>query len=112
MNSAQAPALPGIGAPARRDDHRRQHSLRWLLEHRAQIMTSIAAAAMASGGLLHLLGEGAAGQMVWRATVALLAAELTVEVGRTVLVEHSLGVDTIALVAMVGSLALNQALAG
>ena len=46
--------------------------------------------------------------MVWRATVAVLAAELAVEVGRTVVVEHSLGVDTIALVAMVGSLALDR----
>ena len=44
--------------------------------------------------------------------VALLAAELAVEVGRTVVVEHSLGVDTIALVAMVGALALGQELAG
>jgi hypothetical protein len=29
--------------------------------------------------------------MVWGAAVALLAAELAVEVGRTVVVEHSLG---------------------
>jgi hypothetical protein len=49
---------------------------------------------------------------VWRATVTLLAAELTVEVGRTIVVEHSLGVDTIALVAMVVALALGQELAG
>ena len=58
------------------------------------------------------MGEAATAQSVWRATVALLAAELAVEVGRTVVVEHSLGVDTIALVAMVGSLALSQELAG
>ena len=32
--------------------------------------------------------------------------------GRTVVVEHSLGVDTIALVAMVGALALGEELAG
>ena len=43
---------------------------------------------------------------MWRAAVAVLAAELAVEVGRSVIVEHSLGVDTIALVAMVGALAL------
>ena len=42
----------------------------------------------------------------------MLAAELTIEVGRTIVVEHSLGVDTIALVAMIGALALNQELAG
>jgi heavy metal translocating P-type ATPase len=83
-----------------------------LLEHRAQILASIAIAALVVGGLLYAVGEGDVGQMVWRATVALLAAELTLEVGRTVIVEHSLGVDTIALVAMVGSLALGQELAG
>jgi cation transport ATPase len=33
-------------------------------------------------------------------------------VARTIVVEHSLGVDTIALVAMVGALALDQELAG
>jgi heavy metal translocating P-type ATPase len=62
--------------------------------------------------MLYAVSAGAAAETVWRATVALLAAVLAVEVGRTVVVEHSLGVDTIALVAMVGSLALNQELAG
>ena len=61
---------------------------------------------------LYLVGEGAAGQAVWGVAVAVLAAELTVEVVRTVVVEHSLGVDTIALVAMVGALALGEELAG
>ena len=84
----------------------------WLVEHRAQILASIAVAALLAGGGLYAVGEGATGQLVWRATVVLLAAELAGEVGRTVVVEHSLGVDTIALVAMVGSLLLNQELAG
>jgi hypothetical protein len=44
--------------------------------------------------------------------VALLAAELSFEVARTVIVDRHLGVDTIALVAMVGALALNEELAG
>ena len=64
------------------------------------------------GGLLHLAGAGPAGDQVWRAAVALLAAELAVEVGRTVVIDHHMGVDTIALVAMVGSLVLGQELAG
>ncbi len=84
----------------------------WLVEHRAQILAAIAAASIVAGALLYLAGEGAAGQAVWGATVALLATELTFEVGRTVVVERSLGVDTIALVAMLGSLALGQELAG
>ena len=57
-------------------------------------------------------GAGDAGHQVWRAAVALLAAELAFEVGRTVVVDHHLGVDTIALVAMVGALALDEELAG
>ena len=83
-----------------------------MLEHRAQLMASFAVTALAAGGLLYLIGEDSAGQAVWATAVALLAAELCFEVARTVFVEHSLGVDTIALVAMVGSLALGQELAG
>jgi P-type E1-E2 ATPase len=83
-----------------------------MVEHRAQVLAAIAVASLVVGGLLYAVGEGSSGRMVWRATVALMAAELAVEVGRTVLVDHSLGVDTIALVAMVGSLALGQELAG
>jgi heavy metal translocating P-type ATPase len=89
-----------------------REAIRWLVERRAQIMAAIALLAIATGGLLYAIGEGAAGQAVWRVAVALLATELAVEVGRTVLVEHTLGVDTVALVAMVGALALGQELAG
>lgn len=110
MNSAHAEVTSR--RPEKTQDDRRWQNAAWLLEHRAQILAPIAVGAIAGGGLLYLLGEGAAGQMVWRAAVALLALELTFEVARTVVVERSLGVDTIALVAMVGSLALNQELAG
>ena len=44
--------------------------------------------------------------------MALLAGELSFEVARTVIVDRHLGVDTIALVAMVGALALDEELAG
>jgi heavy metal translocating P-type ATPase len=83
-----------------------------LIEDRARILAVVAMVAIAVGGLLHIVGAGAAGQQVWRAAVALLAAELAVEVVHTVVVDHHLGVDTIALVAMVGSLALGEELAG
>ena len=73
---------------------------------------SIAVTAIAVGGVLHAFGSGNAGDAVWSAAVALLAAELAFEVGRSVVLEHSLGVDTIALVAMVGALALGQELVG
>jgi len=80
--------------------------------HRARILASIALAAIVVGGALHLAGSPGAGDLVWGVVLAVLAAELAVEVGRTVLVERSMGVDTIALVAMVGALALGELLAG
>jgi len=75
-------------------------------------MAAIALLSISVGGLLYALGEGDAASAVWGATVALLAAELAVEVGHTVLVQHSFGVDTIALVAMLGALALGEEFAG
>jgi heavy metal translocating P-type ATPase len=83
-----------------------------VIAHRAPILAAGALLAIIAGGLLHLLGEGTAGDQIWRVTVMVLALELAAEVVRTVIVEHHLGVDTIALVAMVGSLALEQELAG
>ncbi|MGO9320101.1 MAG: heavy metal translocating P-type ATPase [Solirubrobacteraceae bacterium] len=83
-----------------------------MVEHRARILAACALLAIAVGGLLHLAGRGAAGDDLWRAAVAALAVELAFEVARTVAVDHHLGVDTIALVAMVGSLFLGQELAG
>ena len=112
MSNAHASALPRARGRRQPEDRRRGNGLAWLIEHRAQLLASLAVGSLAVGGLLYAIGEGAAGQLVWRVTVALLAAELAVEVGRTVVVEHSLGVDTIALVAMVGALALDQELAG
>ncbi|HEY7074170.1 MAG TPA: heavy metal translocating P-type ATPase [Solirubrobacteraceae bacterium] len=79
---------------------------------RARVLAAVAAAAIAAGGALHLLGAGSAGDAVWGAAVALLALDLAYDVARTILVDHHLGVDTIALVAMVGALALGQELAG
>jgi heavy metal translocating P-type ATPase len=75
-------------------------------------LAAVAVAAIAVGGILHVAGEPDAGHAVWRAAVALLAAELAFEVVRTLVVERHLGVDTIALVAMVGALALGEELAG
>ncbi|HYM54759.1 MAG TPA: heavy metal translocating P-type ATPase [Solirubrobacteraceae bacterium] len=83
-----------------------------MIERRAEILAAIALGALAAGGLAHLIGSAGVGDDVWRAAVALLAAELAFEVLRTVAVERHMGVDTIALVAMVGALALGQELAG
>jgi heavy metal translocating P-type ATPase len=106
-----APPSPAIGRP-RAAGRGLRCRLRTLAERRASILAAIAVAAIAAGGILHLTGAGSAGDMVWGAAVALLAVELTYEVGRTVMVDHHLGVDTIALVAMLGALALGEELAG
>ena len=87
-------------------------ALRQLAEWRAQVLAAVAFVAIVAGFALHLAGAPEAGHQVWRAAVALLAVELAFEVGRTVFVDHHLGVDTIALVAMVGALALGEELAG
>jgi heavy metal translocating P-type ATPase len=87
-------------------------ALRALVDQRARALATLAVAAIVAGGLLHLLGYEAAGHDVWRIAVAVLAAELAYEVVRTVIVDRHLGVDTIALVAMVGALALGEELAG
>ena len=82
------------------------------MANRARILATVAVVAIAAGGVLHAFGAGAVGHHVWQAAVALLSAELAVEVARTIAVDRHLGVDTIALVAMVGALALGEELAG
>ena len=112
MSGADASTITQPGTRPRNERRRGDHELAWLIEHRAQIPASIAVSAIVVGGVLHALGSATAGDAVWRAAVALLAAELAFEVGRSIIVEHSLGVDAIALVAMVGALALGELLAG
>jgi heavy metal translocating P-type ATPase len=75
-------------------------------------LAAFALFALIAGGLLHLVGAGSAGDHVWAVAIVILAVELLGEVIHTVFVERRMGVDTIALVAMVGSLALGEYLAG
>ena len=88
MASAPTPsAAVGVARPPR--DHGLVHrAFGWLVEHRARILAAIAALSIVVGGALYLAGEHAAGDDVWGAAVALLAAELTFEVARTVVVDH------------------------
>jgi hypothetical protein len=111
MASATATTSP---RPALADGAAPDHglTLRWLVTHRARIMAAIALVALVTGGALHLADQGSAGDRVWQVAVALLAAELAAEVAHTVLVDRHMGVDTIALVAMIGALALGEELAG
>ena len=101
LEPAGVSASPGSGA-------------RWrsALANRSQVLAGVACGALMAGGLAHALGSPALGDGIWRAAVVLLAAELAFEVVRTVVVERHMGVDTIALVAMAGSLALGEELAG
>jgi heavy metal translocating P-type ATPase len=85
---------------------------RHALDERSRILAIVAIVAIVVGGVLVLSGSADAGRGVWWAAVFLLAVDLSYEVLRTVLVDRHLGVDTIALVAMVGSLILGEELAG
>ena len=93
MNSAHAPAISRPGRVGGGDGRRRADDARWLLDHRARILASIAVAAIAAGGIMHLVGAGPTGHTVWRTAVALLAAELTFEVARTIVNERSLSLS-------------------
>ena len=84
----------------------------WLGEHRSRLLAGLALVSLVVGGALHLAGAGRAGDDVWRVAIVILAAELLAEVVHTVFVNRRMGVDTIALVAMIGSLALGEYLAG
>ncbi|HET9102546.1 MAG TPA: heavy metal translocating P-type ATPase [Solirubrobacteraceae bacterium] len=112
MSTAPAPTIARPGDPRRDASRRDRRPLAWLIDHRAQVLATVAVTAILVGGLLHAFGSAVAGDAVWAGAVGLLAAGLAVEVGRSIVVERSLGVDTIALVAMVGALALGEELAG
>ncbi len=83
-----------------------------LITHRSRLLAALALLSIAAGGVLALAGDGGAARSVWAGAVALLSAELLIEVVHTIVVDRHMGVDTIALVAMVGSLALGEELAG
>jgi heavy metal translocating P-type ATPase len=68
-------------------------------------------AALGVGGLLHLLSEPAAGDLVWAVATSVVLLPLAWSVGRSLL-HGDIGVDAIALVAMAASLALGEYLAG
>jgi heavy metal translocating P-type ATPase len=82
-----------------------------LVERVGQVLPAVTAAAIAVGGVLHAFGAPAAGDLVWAATVAAMLVPLSVGVLRS-LVRGDVGVDAIALLAMVGCLALGEVLAG
>jgi P-type E1-E2 ATPase len=70
-----------------------------------------ALAAVVGGGLLHLVGEAAAGDGLWAASVGVMLVPLGWSVLRSLL-RGDVGVDAIALFSMAGALALQQFAAG
>ncbi len=80
--------------------------------HGGRLALGVAALlALLGGGVLHLAGLPAAGDVVWAASVAVMLVPLTLSVARTLL-RRDVGVDAIALVAMASALALGEYLAG
>ena len=67
--------------------------------------------ALVLGGVVHIFEPGQAGDLVWAVAIVLTLIPLTRSVLRT-LMRGDVGVDAIALVAMVGALALGEYLAG
>jgi heavy metal translocating P-type ATPase len=67
--------------------------------------------ALALGGVVHIFEPGDTGDIVWAVAIVLTLIPLTWSVLRTLL-RGDVGVDAIALVAMVGALALGEYLAG
>jgi heavy metal translocating P-type ATPase len=90
------------------DWHGRLAALR---EAWARLLTALALAGIGTGAALHLAGAPGAGDVAWAATTAAVLAPTTWSVMRTVL-GGNVGVDSIALVAMAGALALGEFLAG
>jgi heavy metal translocating P-type ATPase len=86
--------------------------LRYVIDHRGPILATVALAAIVAGAILYAVALPRAGDAVLRVAVAILASALLAEVTHTVIVDRHMGVDAIALVAMIGALLLDQVLAG
>jgi heavy metal translocating P-type ATPase len=76
-----------------------------------RLLALAALAGVLVGGALHLLGEVRAAELVWAASTSLMLVPLTWSVTRT-LWRRDVGVDAVALVAMVSALATGEYLAG
>jgi heavy metal translocating P-type ATPase len=76
-----------------------------------RLLALLAFVGVVGGLVLHVLGIDAPAHLAWAATTALLLVPLTISVTRTLL-RRDVGVDAIALAAMLGALALGEYLAG
>ena len=77
-----------------------------------RVIASATLIALLVGALLHLLGREKLGDAILAVSVAVLLVALTLDVLRTLVRQHRIGVDLIALIAMAGALALGEYFAG
>ena len=77
----------------------------------AYVVVGLILFALALGGVIHIFDPGDAGDKVWAVAIVLTLIPLSWSVLRSVM-RGDVGVDAIALVAMVGALALGEYLAG
>jgi heavy metal translocating P-type ATPase len=78
---------------------------------RERALAVAALGGIAAGALLHLVHLASVGDAVWAASTSLILVPLTSSVARA-LWQRDVGVDAIALVAIIGALALGEYLAG
>src|SRR5215468_10044644 len=97
------PTAPGWIGPARR-------GRAWLARHSAAVMLAVTASGLALGLLLHAAGAGGAGNASWAAAGGCGAAYALWAMADAL--RHSrIGVDVIALLALIGALAVHELLA-
>jgi cation transport ATPase len=81
------------------------------LSLKARLLAGVALGGLLAGGVAWLAGAGGLAEILWGLTTAVVLAPLALTVAAD-LRRGELGVDLIALLAMAGSLALGQFLAG
>lgn len=82
-----------------------------LRDRGSRLLAVLSLAGIVAGGLLALTGSEDAADVAWAATTAVMLVPLTVSVARALL-RGDIGVDVIALMAMAGTLATGEYLAG
>jgi heavy metal translocating P-type ATPase len=73
--------------------------------------TALSAVTLLAGGVLHMVGRGGAGDLVWLAGMCVVLIAAVLEIARAAL-RGQLGLDLIALVSIGGAIALHEYLAG
>jgi len=77
----------------------------------SRLLAVAALVTVLAGGLLHLVGLGAGGDVLWAVAVTVMLVPLAWSVARSLL-HRDVGVDAIALVSIAGALALGEYAAG